>query len=172
MTTLGIPFFLFRFFMLLATDFGWNHTIDSTILAISLIAYSLDAILAGFAVSRIEFRNLCVVGSLTVGLGTLAPGGVANFFTLLIAFAIIMSIGSSFLVIAATAIVVKWFIKARGLAVGLTSAGAGFGFPSIPLFRGTIDSTRRIEAFIFFLLGFSFLMILVGSSYFMQHPPR
>jgi OFA family oxalate/formate antiporter-like MFS transporter len=170
-STFGIIYSYSDFFLPLGNQFGWSHTLNSTVPALALLVFSLGAIIAGYFATRIGFRKLCYVGTILVGAGTILASQIQNLPQLLLLFGLITPLGTSFVVIIATASPVVWFVKRRGLAVGIMTAGSGFGTLVVPpLIEELIQlGGWRIG---FLALGGGFFLLLVVASYFTQTPDQ
>jgi MFS transporter, OFA family, oxalate/formate antiporter len=168
-STFGIIYSYSDFFLPLEKQFVWTHAADSTVPALALLVFSLGSILGGYLADRIGFRRMCYIGTILVGVGTILASQIQNYAQLLLLFGFITPLGTSFVVIIATALPVRWFLKRRGLAVGIMAAGSGFGTLIVPpLIEALIQPEGwRIG---FFALGTGFFVLLVIASYFTQAP--
>ena len=167
--TFGIVYSYSDFFIPLQQEFGWNAVQDSTIPAVSLIVFSFGSLIGGSVIRKLGWRSTCILGSCLTGLGIAFSSQVSNYDELLVLFGIVFSLGNAFTVLCTGPLVVKWFLKRRGLAVGVTSAGSGVGTLTIPPIAEYFISTYgwRIS---FLLIGLFFLVLLLGVSYFMRTP--
>jgi OFA family oxalate/formate antiporter-like MFS transporter len=168
-TTFGIIYSYGDFFLPLGNEFSWSHTINSTVPALALFVFSLGAIFAGYFAGRIGFRRLSYIGTILVGVGTIFASQIQNLPELLVLFGLITPLGTSFVVIIATASPVLWFVKKRGLAVGIMTAGSGFGNLVVP---PLVEESIQLEGWRigFLALGIGFLLLLLVASYFTQTP--
>ncbi len=168
-STFGIIYSYSDFFLPLGNQFSWSHTLNSTVPALALLVFSLGAIFAGYFAGRIGFRRMSYVGTILVGAGTILASQIQNLPELLLLFGLITPLGTSFVVIIATASPVLWFVKRRGLAVGIMAAGSGFGTLIVP---PLIEALIQVEGWRigFFALGAGFFILLIASSYFTQTP--
>jgi OFA family oxalate/formate antiporter-like MFS transporter len=168
-TSFGIIYSYGDFFLPLERQFGWTHAIDSTVPALALLVFSLGAILGGYLADRVGFRRMCYLGTLLIGLGTILASQIQNLPQLLILFGFVTPLGTSFVVIIATALPVRWFLKRRGLAVGVMAAGSGFGTLIVPPLIAVLIQPAGWRAG-FFALGVGFFVVLALASYFTQSP--
>ncbi|KAI9030236.1 major facilitator superfamily domain-containing protein [Hyaloraphidium curvatum] len=72
-------------------------------------------------------RTVCAVGALLMSGGLVASSFCNQLWQLYITFGLVAGSGASFSWIPAAATTPKWFVKKRGLAVGLAASGGGFG---------------------------------------------
>lgn len=167
--TFGIVYSYGDFFIPLAMEFGWNNATDSTVPAVALLVFSVGSLLAGSIASRVGFRRMCFIGTSLIGTGTLLSAEIQAFSELLILFGVVLPLGIAFITVIGSALIVKWFVKKRGIAAGITTAGAGFGTLAVPpLTESLIAYTNWRDAFI--VLGVGFLALLIAISFFMQTP--
>jgi len=111
----------------LATDLGWTKTTLSGAYSMGWIVANGLGILAGRANDRYGPRLVMTfsVAVTSVGFGLLylmkAP------WQLYLYYGLIASIGMGFLGVPAMSTVSRWFVKKRGMALGITQAGIGLG---------------------------------------------
>jgi MFS family permease len=168
-TAFGLFYTYTDFFLPLANEFHWDHTVDSVIPATSLITFSLGTVLVSFVFSRAGFRKMCAVGAILVGSGLLLSSQITSFAELLLTYSLPVSLGNSIFAVATSALIVRWFIKKRALAVGLMLAGAGVGTLVISPIAGFIV-TEFGWRICFILLGTAFLVMLLAASIFARAP--
>ncbi|MHB1907647.1 MAG: MFS transporter [Nitrososphaerales archaeon] len=168
-SSFGIIYSYSDFFIPLGAEFSWSHTLNSTVPALALLVFSIGSVFSGYFAVRIGFRKLSYTGAILIGVGTGFSSLIQNLPELLILYGIVMPLGTSFVVIIASAQTVKWFAKRRGLAVGIMAAGSGFGTLVVPPLAEILiqDEGWRTS---FATLGLSFFLILAISSFFMQTP--
>jgi MFS transporter, OFA family, oxalate/formate antiporter len=168
-STFGIIYSYSDFFLPLGNQFSWSHTLNSTVPALALLVFSVGAIFAGYFAGRIGFRRMSYIGTILVGAGTILASQIQNFPELLLLFGLITPLGTSFVVIIATASPVLWFVRRRGLAVGIMAAGSGFGTLIVP---PVIEALIQLDGWRigFLALGVGFSLLLIVSSYFTQTP--
>lgn len=167
--TFGVIYSYTDFFIPLQREFGWSAVSDSSIPAVSLIVFSIGSIVGGVLVTRIGWRRMSILGAVFMGLGTALSSEISDYNGLLILFGIIASLGNAFAVICAGPMVVKWFIKRRGIAVGISAAGSGIGTLVVPPIAENLISTHGWR-FAFLSIGVFFLVLLLVASYFMKTP--
>lgn len=168
--TFGIAYSYSDFFIPLAKEFGWNHAVDSAVPAASLLVFSFGSLAGGYFVSRVGFRRMSFVGALLVGVGTALSSQVNGFYELLLTFGMMAALGSSLVVVSGTSLVVKWFVKKRGLAVGIMVSGSGFGTLVIPPMAEYLMGNGTDWRKAFLVIGICFLILLLTASFFMQTP--
>jgi MFS transporter, OFA family, oxalate/formate antiporter len=168
-TTFGLFYSYTDFFLPLAQQFHWSHMLDSVIPAVSLITFSVGTVVVAFMFSRAGFRKMCLLGSTLVGSGLLLSSQINSFAELLVTFSLLIPLGISIFATATSAIVVKWFIKKRALAIGLTTTGAGIGTLIVSPIAGLIIVMSGWRV-CFIVLGIAFFFVLLLASIFIRTP--
>ncbi len=168
-STFGILYSYSDFFLPLGSQFSWSHALNSTVPALALLVFSFGAIFGGYFADHIGFRNMSYLGAILVGLGTMLASQIKDLLELLVLFGLVTPLGVSFVVIVATASPVRWFVKRRGMAVGIMAAGSGFGVLVVP---PLIEVLIQLDGWRsgFLVLGVGFFTLLCVASIFMQTP--
>ncbi len=169
--TIGLQSAFSDFFLPLSKQFGWNYATVSTIGSVSFIAFAFGTIIGALVISRVGTRNTSYLGTLMLVGGIVVSSAATNFWELLIPLACIAGLGSAFVTIVATTLTVKWFVKMRGFAVGVMTAGAALGALVIPPVGEYFIVLTSWQMTLLFL-GMGFLILLVATSYFMRTPDQ
>jgi MFS family permease len=112
----------------LEDEFGWSRTTTSGAVSLNLVVFGLVAPFAAALMDRFGLRRVVVVALVLVALGS----GLTVFMTspwqlwLLWGFAVGVGTGSLALVFGAI-VANRWFVRHRGLVVGLFSAASSTG---------------------------------------------
>jgi MFS family permease len=128
-------------FVPLEQEFGWTRSTISLAVSVNILLYGLMGPFAGALMQRLGVRRTTLVA-----LGLLAAGvGLATLVTrpwqLVLAWGVVVGIGSGMaaLVLGAT-VVNRWFVARRGLAMGLLTASASTGqLVFLPLLASIIE---------------------------------
>ena len=112
----------------LEDDFGWSRDVISLAVAINVLLYGLTAPFAAALMERFTVRKVVMAALTTVGTGALLTIFMTKSWHLMLLWGVIVGVGtgSMALVFAAT-IVNRWFIKKRGLVMGILTAAAASG---------------------------------------------
>lgn len=124
----GAGYYAFSlFYGPLQKAFGWDRGTISIAFTIYFVVQALASPFIGRVVDRYGTKKLIVLGSILCGLGFVwltFMGGLYSFYGSYI----VMGIGSTAMgPIPVTRVVSTWFVKRRGLAVGIMSTGIGAG---------------------------------------------
>jgi sugar phosphate permease len=156
------------FYPTIVEEFDWGRGSTALMFSISIIVYGLAAPLAGSLVDRFKPRLILALGGIILG-GGIALCSLANsqwqFYLL---FGVISAIGLS--LVGATplnTIVSHWFVKRRGLAFGITSAGFGTSLISASIAQLLISSFDWRKAYI--IIGIFAVAIITPLCGFLMH---
>ncbi len=112
----------------LEKDFGWQRDVISLAVAINVLLYGLTAPFAAALMERFTVRKVVMAALATVGSGALLTIWMNQSWHLMLLWGVIVGVGtgSMALVFAAT-IANRWFVKKRGLVIGILTAASASG---------------------------------------------
>ena len=112
----------------LEEDFGWRRDVISLAVAINVLLYGLTAPFAAALMERFTVRKVVMAALSTVGTGALLTIWMSQSWHLMLLWGVVVGVGtgSMALVFAAT-IANRWFVKRRGLVIGILTAAAASG---------------------------------------------
>ncbi|MBI4595620.1 MAG: MFS transporter [Candidatus Tectomicrobia bacterium] len=105
----------------------WNRAAVSGAFSIYLMVYSLGAFLMGGLTDRYGPRFVMAMGAFFIGLGLILAGGVTSVWQWYFTYGVLTGIGCSAMYVPSVATISKYFIRKRGLALGIATAGCGLG---------------------------------------------
>jgi MFS family permease len=112
----------------LTVENGWSRSAVSLAASINLIAYALGGIGAGRLLDRVAPRWIAIGGAATGGAGLFLCTVARTPMELYLAYGVLYGIGSAWTgTVPVTSSVGKWFVRKRGLAIGIASMGVSFG---------------------------------------------
>ncbi len=153
----------------LETYLNTSRTTISGAYAIELSFYSVFSLLMGWIVDKYGARLALWGAAVFLGGGIALCGTITAVWQLYLFFGVIAGIGHSAVFVVPSTIVSKWFIKRRGLALGLTVCGLGFGLFLVPPVSARIISTYGWRASFLVLGAFAFLVLVIVGM-FMKKP--
>jgi len=149
-------------------DYQWPMSTISLAFSINLIMYGLGGLLTGRMLDRMAPRWIMTIGSCIVAAGFVATGFVRTPAQLYITFGILCGIGSAGIgSVASAASVGKWFIRRRGVAIGVATIGIGLGTMLLTPMAGWIVKHYDWRTG-FITLGFIILVVGVLVSQFIM----
>lgn len=112
----------------LEQDFGWARASISIAAALGLLLYGFVSPAAGAIIDRFGPRRLMLVGVLLVGVSTLLSSAMSELWQLHLLWGVLSGIGTGLAaaVLPAT-VATRWFVKRRGLVVGILGASISAG---------------------------------------------
>jgi len=167
----GIQFSFGIFFKPLQDSFGWSRGATSWAMTIHLIVFALCMIPAGWAIDRFNLQILFSVAALLVGFSLVLCSRISEPWQLYLLYGLPLGVGTSICGPAIPTIITRWFTEKRGLALGITSAGVGFGIlAAAPLSNILITAYGWRNTFIIF--GFAGCIILLVCAGYIKNPPQ
>ena len=112
----------------LQSEFGWSTTVLSAAVSINLVLFGLTAPFAAALMERFGVRVVTSVALVLIGAGSALTVLVTESWQILLTWGLLIGLGtgSMALVFAAT-IANTWFVKSRGLVIGILTAGSAAG---------------------------------------------
>lgn len=112
----------------LADEYGWSRSVISLAASINMFVYSACAIYVGRIMDRLAPRRIVTIGALMLSASFLLTSLVKTPLQFYIVYGLMAGIGASGLgVVVTNSSVGKWFIRKRGLALGISTMGISFG---------------------------------------------
>jgi MFS transporter, OFA family, oxalate/formate antiporter len=169
-TSYGLFYTFGVFFKSLQAEFGWGRALTGSVHSVHLLIYALSTYSFGRLTDRIGPRRALSLGAVFIGVGLCLCSQIQNIWHLYL-FYIIASLGSGVTVSLPNATVQKWFIKKRGLALGLVTAGVGAGTLLLaPLSNSLITFLGWRMAYV--IIGLLFWGLLTANALFMEENPE
>jgi MFS family permease len=120
------------FFSALLGEFGWSRASLSGAFSLYIVAYSACGLAAGRLTDRWGPRVVIALGGGFLGLGLIGMSRTTALWQPYVLYGIVAALGMSTAYVPCAATVARWFVKRRGLALGLTSAGISAGAFALP----------------------------------------
>lgn len=156
----------------LIDQFGWSTSQVQLTFSIAILFLGLSAAFFGSFVEKYGPRKAGLVAALFFGTGIIGSGfavGLSSLPLLYVFYGALGGIGLGIGYIAPVSTLVKWFPDRRGLATGLAIMGFGFAAAiSSPIMEMLITSVGIENTF--YILGASYLTIMVLSSLYLEKP--
>lgn len=115
------------FFKHLIADFGWSRAATSGVHSLFMVSHGAFAIPMGWLADRFGPARVTAACVFIAGVGLALTSQVNALWQLYLTYGIIFGIGESAGFTATTSTTARWFIKRRGLALGIVASGAGIG---------------------------------------------
>ena len=120
------------FFGALLGEFGWSRASLSGAFSLYTVAYSACGLAAGRLTDRWGPRVVIAFGGAFLGLGLIGMSRTTALWQPYVLYGIVAALGMSTAYVPCASTVARWFVRRRGLALGLTSAGISVGAFALP----------------------------------------
>jgi MFS family permease len=151
------------------SEYQWSVSIISIAASINLLMYSTGGIVSGWLLDRMAPKWIMTVGSVIASAGFIMTSFIHTPAQLYLSYGVLCGLGSAGIgVVVSSSSVGKWFIRKRGVAIGISSMGIGFGTMALTPIAGYIVKNYEWRyGFIFFgililLVGITISQILMG----------
>jgi MFS family permease len=112
------------FYVALLGEFAWRRGEAALGYSLSWLLLLVFSPLAGWLYDRWGARVVVPVGGLLLGAALVLTGQVTTLWQYYLAFGVLGGAGIASIQVPAAAIVSRWFVRSRGVAMGVISAGA------------------------------------------------
>lgn len=152
-------------------DFGWSRPTISLAFAVSLFLYGFSGPFMAAFVEKYGLKRM-MLGSMTL----LSIALACTFFMqkewqLILIWGVMMGIGSGlFLTVLSTQVANRWFVKRRGLAVGILTAATATGQLILLPVLATLVDRFSWQAAIILIFILSVLMIIIIAIFMRNYP--
>ena len=137
------------FYPTIVAEFGWQRGSTALMFSIAFLVYGLASPLAGTLVDRFKPRLVLPLGGFIAGIGVALCSLATAQWQFFLFYGGIGAIGLSLAGWSPlTSIVSKWFVRKRGLAIGILAAGFGGSLVSAPIAQFFISSLGWQKAYI------------------------
>jgi MFS family permease len=159
------------FFLPLASEFATSRTRLSFAVSIAQMEGGLLGPIDGYLVDRFGPRRMMFIGVGLMGLGFLWMSQVQSLFMFYVVYLALISFGmSTGIRVPALVAPTNWFIKKRGIALGLATSGVGLGGILVPIIGWLVITVEwRTTAAI---LGILILVVGLPLAGVMRHRPE
>lgn len=153
-------------------EFGWGRPSISLAFAVSLFLYGFSGPFMAAFVEKFGLKRMMLGSMALLTLGLACTYVMQTEWQLILIWGVMIGIGSGlFLTVLSTQVANRWFVKRRGLAVGILTAATATGQLVLLPVLASLVSKHSWEAavFLIFVLG---LLMLVIIALFMRNYPR
>jgi MFS family permease len=167
----GIIYTFGIFFKPLIADFGWSRAATSGVYSIFQISAGIAVIPLGWLADRFGPTRISVLSGFMIGLGLVLTSQVRELWQLYLSYGVIVGIGVSGTFAICTGVTARWFLKRRGLALGIVSSGVGLGTLIMsPVAERLINAFGWSEAYL--IIGLVTWVVIITSAFFLRSDPK
>lgn len=112
----------------IAEQYNWSRSVISAGMSIMVLAYGIGGIFAGRLVDRIAPRWIITAGAVLMTAGLFLTALITEPWHFYMTYGVFGGLGAACLgVVVCNSSVGKWFVRKRGMAIGISSIGVGAG---------------------------------------------
>jgi len=158
------------FFKPLMVEFGWSRALIASTISIGILVFGTTAILLGRLSDTYGPRLTMTICGIFLGSGFMLMSGVTSIWHMYLFLSLLAGIGIGGTDVVLLSTTTRWFVKTRGLMIGIVKVGTGVGMLIMPLFIHylIIGFGWRTA---FFVLGILCLITFVLGSQFLIRDP-
>ena len=133
----------------LETEFGWGRSELSLAVSVNILLYGLTAPFAAALMERFGVRRVTSVALLAIAAGAGLSVFVTQSWMLLLTWGVLIGLGTGSMALVFAAIIAdRWFVKNRGLMIGILTAGSATGqLIFLPIVAGlAADTSWRLAS--------------------------
>ena len=159
------------FFTALLEEFHWSRASLSGAFSLYAFVYSAFGLVAGRLTDRWGPRVVIAAGGVLLGAGLAGMSAVTALWQPYVLYGAVAALGMSTAYVPCNATVVRWFVRRRGLAVGVASAGGSVGtFVLPPVAHWLVSALGWRQAYLVF--GAAVFLALTGVACVMRRDPE
>lgn len=159
------------FFKSMTHEFNWTRAQTSGAMTISLLIGGLTAPIAGRLIDRYGSRLIMAICAFLAGAGYIMLSTVSSLWQYYLWYGVVIGLAMSASYVVPAATVNHWFIKKRGLALGLVFSAFGVGQMVVPpLATQLLNIFNWRISYIF--IGASVFILTLISTLFLKDFPR
>ena len=152
------------FFAALLDEFGWSRASLSGIFSLYAFLYCVLGLLAGRLTDLWGPRVVIAMGGVFLGVGLAGMSRVSALWHPYLFYGIVAALGMSTAYVPCNATVVKWFVRRRGLALGVATSGGSLGtFALPPAAAALVGALGWRWAYVLFGAGIFLMLNLVAT---------
>jgi MFS family permease len=160
------------FFKILAAEFGWSRAETSGAFSMGMLGFAFSAPVVGFLLDKWSIRWTMAAGVFLFGTGMLTGYFVGALWHLyLMNFLLSLGFGAA-TYLPQTQVLSNWFIRRRGLALGLTSSAQGIAFSTSIITSSLIAWLGWRETYLTFGVATLLLTLPVVAIFLRDRPSQ
>jgi len=159
------------FFKPLQAEFGWSATLISSIQSLHIAVGILSSLLIGWATDRFGPKLILICAGTLIGIGISLCSQVSELWQFYLFYGI-ASLGQAALWTLPMSVVQRWFVKERGLTLGIAAAGIGAGVVAyVPIANSLILALGWRLTYIIMSIG-TWVLLMVAAGLMAQSPEK
>jgi len=166
----GVLYSFGVFFKPVMTEFGWTSAAVSGAYSLCFLLLGVSGIITGRITDMFGPRVIVIVCGFFFGLGCLLMSQISAIWQFYLFYGVMVAVGISGSFVPLTSTVARWFVKRRGMMIGIVLSGVGVGTMIIPPLATHLISTYdwRIS---YIILGSIALVLVISAAQFLKRDP-
>jgi MFS family permease len=155
----------------LEDEFGWTRAELSIAVSVNILLYGLTAPFAAALMERFGIRRVTSVALLLIATGAALSVLVTESWMLLLTWGVLIGLGTGSMALVFAAIIAdRWFVRNRGLVVGILTAGSATGqLIFLPVVAGlAADTSWRLASLL--IAGIALAVVPVVAIFLRNSP--
>lgn len=159
------------FFAAMLAEFGWSRGSLSGAFSLYVFMYCVLGFVAGRLTDRWGPRPVIAAGGVFLGTAFAGMSVITALWQPYLLYGLVASVGMATAFVPCNATIVRWFVRRRGLAVGLAATGQSAGMlVGAPLAQVVVSATGWRAAYA--VMGLLALVALGAAAPFMRRDPE
>ncbi len=129
------------FFSAMLAEFGWSRASLSGAFSLYALAYCILGFVAGKLTDRWGPRVVVTTGGVFLGLAFVGMSQTHALWQPYVLYGLVASLGMATAFVPCNSTIVRWFVRRRGLAIGLATTGQSSGMLVMPAIAQVLVST-------------------------------
>lgn len=152
-------------------DFGWSRPSISLAFAVCLFLYGFSGPFMAAFVEKYGLKRMMLGSMLLLSIALACTFVMKQEWQLILIWGVMMGIGSGlFLTVLSTQVANRWFVKRRGLAVGILTAATATGQLILLPVLATLVDRYSWQTAIFLIFILSIVMLLIIALFMRNYP--
>ena len=171
MATWGTLYSFGIFFKPVLSEFGWTRAATAGAYSLCIIFSGIGNVIVGRLTDRFGPRMVVAVFGIVMGAGYILVSQIHAIWQFYLYYGVLLGIGTSVNIVPLASTISRWFIKRRGMMMGIIVSGIGIGtfiMPPIANWLITTYSWRNS----YLVVGIAVLLLMVVAAQFLRHDPR
>lgn len=155
----------------LEDEFGWTRSELSIAVSVNILLYGLTAPFAAALMERFGVRRVTSVALLAIAAGSALSVLVTDSWMLLLTWGVLIGLGTGSMALVFAAIIAdRWFVKNRGLVIGILTAGSATGqLIFLPIVAGlAADTSWRLASLL--IAGIALAVVPIVAIFLRNSP--
>lgn len=169
----GVYYSFSVFYVALLEEYGWSRAATAGVFSLFVVVISAGGVMAGTLIDRFGPSRVVPAGGLLLALGLIATSRMTELWHFYLYFGVISALGLSWAGwVPCVTLVNRWFADKRGIAMGIASAGIGFGTVAVVPFTQHLISTIGWRSAFLVLAVLSLVLIVPQSAWLLKGKPE